>query len=186
LNADFIEANGLSWIDNLETSSGGRLDDPRHTDHRKPYVQTYIREFGVRKCEANPLVVTPEAGRQLCRDAILQYVPPPQSGKGLSGQARLCAEATAVGAARRDTDRKVSEPAMGARQSTYRTRDLTQAIVGIRRAGLGICRVEIEGKITVHISNGPPEEQVSESNGGANECDAILDRIEKQQAKEGG
>jgi len=75
---------------------------------------------------------------------------------------------------------------MGARQSTYRTRDLTQAIVGIRRAGLGICRVEIEGKITVHISNGPPEEQVSESNGGANECDAILDRIEKQQAKEGG
>ena len=79
LNADFIEANGLSWIDNLETSSGGRLDDPRHTDHRKPYVQTYIREFGVRKCEANPLVVTPEAGRQLCRDAILQYVPPPKA-----------------------------------------------------------------------------------------------------------
>jgi hypothetical protein len=33
---------------------------------------------------------------------------------------------------------------MGARQSTYRTRDLTQAIVGIRRAGLGICRVENE------------------------------------------
>ena len=33
---------------------------------------------------------------------------------------------------------------MGARQSTYRTRDLTQAIVGIRRAGLGIGRVEID------------------------------------------
>jgi|SRR6516162_5776752 len=40
--------------------------------------------------------------------------------------------------------RKVKEPAMGARQSTYRTRDLTQAIVGIRRAGLGIGRVEID------------------------------------------
>jgi hypothetical protein len=77
---------------------------------------------------------------------------------------------------------------MGAKPSTYRTRDLTQAIVGIRRAGLGICRVEIdrEGKITVHISDGPPDEQVGESNGGTNECDAILDRIEKQQAKEGG
>ena len=33
---------------------------------------------------------------------------------------------------------------MGARQSTYRTRDLTQAIVGIRRGGLGIGRVEID------------------------------------------
>ena len=78
---------------------------------------------------------------------------------------------------------------MGARPSTYRTRDLTQAVVGIRRAGLGICRVEIdrEGKITVHISNGlPDEQQVAESNGGNNECDAILDRIEKRQAKEGG
>jgi len=75
LNADFIEANGLTWIDNLETSSGGHLDDPRHPDHRKPYVQNYIREFGVRKCEANALVVAPEAGRQLCRNAILQYIP---------------------------------------------------------------------------------------------------------------
>jgi hypothetical protein len=75
LNAGFIEANRLSWIDNLETSSGGRLDDPRHADHRKPYVQNYIREFGVRKCEANALVVAPEAGRQLCRSAILRYIP---------------------------------------------------------------------------------------------------------------
>ena len=30
LNYDFIEENNLTWIDNLETSSGGRLDDPRH------------------------------------------------------------------------------------------------------------------------------------------------------------
>jgi hypothetical protein len=75
LNVDFIEANRLSWIDNLETSSGGRLDDPGHADHWKPYVQDYIREFGVRKCEANALVVAPQAGRQLCRDAILQHIP---------------------------------------------------------------------------------------------------------------
>jgi hypothetical protein len=74
---------------------------------------------------------------------------------------------------------------MGARQSTYRSRDLIQALVGIRRAGLGICRVEIDrdGKITVHISRGLPDDKAGESNGGADECDAILDRIEKQQAK---
>ena len=34
---------------------------------------------------------------------------------------------------------------MGAKQSTYRTGDLTQTIVGIRRAGLAIGRVEIDG-----------------------------------------
>ena len=75
LNADFINRHGLTWIDNLETSSGQRLDDPRHADHNKPYVQDYIRRFGVRKCEANALVVAPNIGRALCRNAILRYVP---------------------------------------------------------------------------------------------------------------
>jgi hypothetical protein len=75
LNADFIDRHELTWIDNLETSSGGQLDDPDHADHDKRYVQDYIRQFGVQKCEANALVVAPEIGRQLCRDAILQYVP---------------------------------------------------------------------------------------------------------------
>ena len=75
LNADFIDRHGLTWIDNLETSSGGQLDDPKHDDHDKRYVQDYIARFGVRKCEANALVVEPEIGRDLCRDAILQYVP---------------------------------------------------------------------------------------------------------------
>jgi hypothetical protein len=75
LNYDFIEAQGLTWIDNLETASGGRLDDPRHPDHNKPYVQNYIRRFGVRKVEANALVIRPEAGRELCRQAIARYVP---------------------------------------------------------------------------------------------------------------
>jgi hypothetical protein len=74
LNFDFIEANNLTWIDNLETSSGQRLDDQRHPDHFKPYVQSYLAAFGARKCEANALVVAPDIGRQLCRDAILRYV----------------------------------------------------------------------------------------------------------------
>src|SRR5262249_30706788 len=59
LNADFIDRHGLTWIDNLVTSSGQRLDDPGHNDHNKPYVQDYIARFGVRKCEANALVVAP-------------------------------------------------------------------------------------------------------------------------------
>jgi hypothetical protein len=75
LNADFIDRHGLTWIDNLETSSGGKLDDQTHPDHNKAYVQDYIRRFGIRKCEANALVVEPEIGRQLCRDTILQYIP---------------------------------------------------------------------------------------------------------------
>ena len=75
LNADFIEANNLTWIENLETGGGGRLDDPDHHDHGKSYVQSYLEQFGARKVEANALVVRPQAGRELCRQAILRYVP---------------------------------------------------------------------------------------------------------------
>ena len=74
LNADFIRRHGLTWIENLETSSGESLDDEDHNDHGKPYVQDYIREFGVRKVEANALVSRPAAGRELCRRAILKYL----------------------------------------------------------------------------------------------------------------
>jgi hypothetical protein len=74
LNFDFIEEHNLTWIDNLVTSSGERLDDPDHPDHHKSYVQSYLREYGARKVEANALVVRPEAGRALCRQAILKYV----------------------------------------------------------------------------------------------------------------
>jgi len=81
LDAKFIRRHRLTWIGNLETSSGERLDDPNHHDHRKDYVQSYIREFGVRKVEANALVVCPEAGRELCRQAILKYVSLDAAGK---------------------------------------------------------------------------------------------------------
>ncbi len=75
LDYDFIEAQGLTWIDNLETAGGKYpLDDPRHPDHQKPYVQDYLAQFGARKVEANALVVRPEAGRELCRNAILRHV----------------------------------------------------------------------------------------------------------------
>ena len=74
LNYDFIQEQDLTWIDNLETSSGRRLDDPRHPDHRKPYVHDYLARYGARKVEANALVVRPKAGRELCRQAVLRYL----------------------------------------------------------------------------------------------------------------
>jgi hypothetical protein len=74
LNPDFIHQHQLTWIDNLETSSGERLDDKKHPDHYKDYVQSYVKKFGIKKVEANALVVCPEAARELCRQAILKYV----------------------------------------------------------------------------------------------------------------
>jgi hypothetical protein len=81
LNYDFIEEQGLTWIDGLETGSGMHLEDPGHHLANADYVQDYIRQFGERKCEANALVVRPDAGRALCRDAIREYVPDDAIGK---------------------------------------------------------------------------------------------------------
>jgi hypothetical protein len=78
LNFDFIAQQKLTWIDNLESGGKGkynRLDDPNHPDHSKSYVQNYIKQFGARKVEANALVVRPQEGRELCRRAILRYLP---------------------------------------------------------------------------------------------------------------
>jgi len=76
LDYDFIEQEGLTWINNLITSNGKySLDDERHSDHFKSYVQDYLREYGARKVEANSLVARPAAGRALCRQAIMRYVP---------------------------------------------------------------------------------------------------------------
>jgi hypothetical protein len=77
LDYDFIVAQGLTWIDNLETGGGKYpLNDSRHNDHFQSYVQSYLEQFGARKCEANALVTRPGAGRELCQDAILRHVDP--------------------------------------------------------------------------------------------------------------
>jgi hypothetical protein len=76
LDYDFIEREQLTWIDNLATSKGEYpLDDKQHPDHSKDYVQSYLRKFGARKVEADALLKVPELGRELCRQAILKYVP---------------------------------------------------------------------------------------------------------------
>jgi hypothetical protein len=37
-------------------------------------VQSYLREFGARKVEANALMAQPGAARQLCLDTIHRYI----------------------------------------------------------------------------------------------------------------
>ena len=74
LNADFINDNGLTWIEGLETGSGRNLEDSRHKDHYKTYVQSYLKDYGAQKVEANALVTRPEAGRKLCLDSICRYL----------------------------------------------------------------------------------------------------------------
>jgi hypothetical protein len=74
LDLGFILDNNLTWIENLITGSGKNLASPTHKNFHMEYVQNYLREIGIRKCEANALVVRPEQGRELCRDTIEKYI----------------------------------------------------------------------------------------------------------------
>jgi hypothetical protein len=84
LNYKFILANNLTWIDNKEdppigipkliTGSGKNLADPHHKNHNMEYIQSYIHQYGIRKCEANALVIRPKQAQELCRDAIEKYL----------------------------------------------------------------------------------------------------------------
>jgi len=74
LSSKYINVNKLTWIDNLITGSGKNLASPSHKNFKMPYVQDYIKTFGVRKCEANAIVPFPVQARQLCRRAIEKYV----------------------------------------------------------------------------------------------------------------
>jgi hypothetical protein len=74
LDYNFIIENNLTWIDNLITGSGGNLASPKHPNHNLAYVQEYLSTVGPRKCEANALVIAPEAGRQLCEETIIEYL----------------------------------------------------------------------------------------------------------------
>ena len=80
LNYDFIIKNKLTWIDNLITGNTQKLMDlsnPQHRNHYMPYVQSYLKKVGARKCEANAIVVVPKMGRAICEEAIISYL-----GKG--------------------------------------------------------------------------------------------------------
>jgi hypothetical protein len=74
LNADLIEKAGLSWIENLETSSGKDLANPKHPDYKKPYVQDYIKKFRPRKVEGNALVTRPDLADELIKSTLNKYI----------------------------------------------------------------------------------------------------------------
>jgi len=74
LNADFIQKHKLTWINNLITGSGGDLASPAHRNHHQSYVQSYIKKYGVRKCEANAIVPMPEVARDLVEDSIKEFL----------------------------------------------------------------------------------------------------------------
>jgi hypothetical protein len=74
LNYDFILQQNYTWIDNLVTGSGQNLANAGHDNHNLPYVQDYLQNYGVRKCESNVMITTPVIARQLLRTAIEKYL----------------------------------------------------------------------------------------------------------------
>jgi hypothetical protein len=88
MNYDFIESNHLTWIDNLITGSKGciaRVKNGKivrgttaggkpHPNFPMGYVQNYLNEYGVRKCEANAMVKAKEASMTLCKEAIEKWL----------------------------------------------------------------------------------------------------------------
>jgi len=72
LNKDQVEKFGLSWVDNLKTSSG---KDPKPSKK----LSAYIQNIGYRKCEMESLFKNDEtlrAAEQICREAIEFYYGP--------------------------------------------------------------------------------------------------------------
>ncbi len=70
LNYKYIIDNNLVWTDNLITGSGKDLNDPYHKDHKLPYVQNYINQYGVKKVEANALLKNISKARDLMLTTI--------------------------------------------------------------------------------------------------------------------
>lgn len=74
LNYDFIELHKLSWINNLITGSKKNLASLNHKNNKMPYVQDYIKKFGIRKCEANAIVTIPEVARKFVDGVIKGFL----------------------------------------------------------------------------------------------------------------
>jgi hypothetical protein len=74
LNHDFIEEHKLTWINNLITGSGKNLASSSHKNNAMPYVQAYIKNYCVRKCEANAIVPMPVIARRLVENAITDLI----------------------------------------------------------------------------------------------------------------
>ena len=80
--------NNLTWIDNLETGSGGEIarevggqivagktaGGKPHPNFSLPYAQEYLKRVGVRKCEANAIIPYPDIAREICKEAIEKWL----------------------------------------------------------------------------------------------------------------
>jgi len=87
LTYDYIIKHDLVWVDNLFTASSKKtkigLDNPKHPDHNKDYVQTYLKKYcdggkNPRKVEANALINDIVAGRELLQKTIDNLISPQQ------------------------------------------------------------------------------------------------------------
>lgn len=95
LNYDLIIENNYTWIDNLITGSGNelaRVDEQgkivaglkvegknagqKHQNFDMPYLQQYVQDYGVRKCESNALVTTPRIAEDVVRSEIEKWLGP--------------------------------------------------------------------------------------------------------------
>ena len=79
LTYSFIKKNKLTWIDNLVTGrkKDGKkqdLSDPKHRNNKLTYVQAYIENIGIRKCEANACVTIPSKTRLYIDQQIEKYL----------------------------------------------------------------------------------------------------------------
>ena len=76
LSFDYIlnELPQSVWTQNLITSGGKDLANPNHKDFEKYRVAEWLEKVGNRKCEANAIVVRPEAGRALLRRTLARYL----------------------------------------------------------------------------------------------------------------
>ena len=78
LTYDYIIENDLVWVENLDTGSSSKtkmgLENQRHPDHYKPYVQDYLAKYGARKVEANALLKDIPMARNLLEDNITKYI----------------------------------------------------------------------------------------------------------------
>lgn len=72
LNKDFIDKHNIPWIRGLVAASGDLRDNQQRY---REYVTGYIKNFGARKIEATALVTKPVAAREMCKQAILKYLP---------------------------------------------------------------------------------------------------------------
>jgi len=68
-----FENKRISFSEEKKTKPND-LSDPRHPDYHKPYAQEYIKKYGIRKVEANAIVINPHMGRELCEKTILKWI----------------------------------------------------------------------------------------------------------------